>query len=209
MLIENEFHVDLPFAEAWKVMSELERIAPCMPGAELTGVEDGTYQGVVKVKVGSITTQYRGSAHVADADESAGRIVVDAQGHETRGQGRAKATVTAVLVPDGDGTAVAVSTDLQISGRVAQFGRGVLQDVSTKLLEQFIERLQAEFGSSDARGATDMAATVLPAASHDRDREPVDLLALGRGPVLRRAAPVAIALALVVLLVILRRRRRS
>ena len=143
MELSNEFTVDVPVKEAWVLLTDVERIAPCMPGAQLTEVEGDEYRGVVKVKVGPITAQYKGQATFVDRDEATHVAVLRAEGRETRGQGHAAATITAALVADGDGTAVSVVTDLTVTGRVAQFGRGVLAEVSAKLLDQFVESLEA------------------------------------------------------------------
>ncbi|MBW3663903.1 MAG: SRPBCC family protein [Actinobacteria bacterium] len=222
MLIENSFHVALPIDEAWAVLSDLPRIAPCMPGAELTEVDGDDHHGIVKVKVGSINTQYRGTATIQQADAAAHRLVVEARGHETRGQGRANATITAELTPEGDGTTVAVVTELQISGRVAQFGRGVLQDVSSKLVEQFVDELQQEVAGAPQAAPSDTATTEEPAdATADSTpisrspapiparapAEPVDLLALGGSSVVRRAAPLVAGLAALIAVIVLLRRR--
>jgi carbon monoxide dehydrogenase subunit G len=143
MELTNEFRVAVPQHEAWTLLTDVERIAPCMPGAELQEIEGDDYRGVVKVKVGPITAQYKGKASFIEQDEAAGRAVLRAEGRDTRGQGNANATITALLVPDGDGTRVTVTTDLTVTGRVAQFGRGVLADVSSKLLNQFVDCLEA------------------------------------------------------------------
>lgn len=142
MDLTNDFRVALPVEQAWAVLTDLERIAPCMPGAQLQEVEGDLYRGIVKIKVGPITAQYKGQATFVDRDEATRVAVLRAEGRETRGQGHAAATITATLVADGDGTAVSVVTDLTVTGRVAQFGRGVLADVSAKLLDQFVESLE-------------------------------------------------------------------
>src|SRR5207248_1989319 len=141
MDLTNEFRVPLPVDDAWTVLTDLERIAPCMPGTTLEGVEGDEYTGTVKVKVGPITAQYRGKARFLEQDQSEHRAVLRAEGRETRGQGNAAATITATVTPDGDGSAVKVVTDLTISGKVAQFGRGVLADVSARLMGQFVDCL--------------------------------------------------------------------
>jgi len=141
MNIQDEFRVGVPVEEAWSVLLDVERIAPCMPGAQLQEVEGDEYRGIVKVKVGPITAQYKGAARIVEADEAARRIVIKAEGRDTRGQGNASATVTAALAPDGDGTRVSIDTDLNVTGKVAQFGRGVMADVSSKLLGQFVSCL--------------------------------------------------------------------
>ncbi|MHB1486398.1 MAG: SRPBCC family protein [Acidimicrobiales bacterium] len=151
MELTNEFAVPVPFERAWAVLTDVELIAPCLPGAQLTEVEGNEYRGVVKIKVGPITAQYKGTAHFEEMDVEAGRVVLVAKGRDTRGQGNADATVTATLHPAGDSTRVEVVTDLAISGKVAQFGRGVLADVSAKLLGQFVESLESSvLASHDA-----------------------------------------------------------
>ncbi len=142
MELHNEFTVRTPVEEAWRILTDLERIAPCMPGARLTEVEGDDYRGSVKVKVGPITAEYRGVARFLEQDEEARRAVLRAEGRDTRGQGNANATITATLVAEGSATKVTVETDLAITGRVAQFGRGVLADVSGKLLGQFVDCLE-------------------------------------------------------------------
>ncbi|MGA2474622.1 MAG: SRPBCC family protein, partial [Acidimicrobiales bacterium] len=136
MELTNEFEVAVPIQVAWAVLTDAERIAPCLPGAELREVEGDEYRGVVKVKVGPITASYQGTARFTELDESGHRAVLRAEGRETRGQGNATAEITASMMPSGSGTKVSVLTDLSITGKVAQFGRGVLADVSTKLLGQ-------------------------------------------------------------------------
>lgn len=159
MDLNNEFEVAVPVDEAWKVLTDLERIAPCMPGAELQEVEGDQYRGVVKVKVGPITTSYRGVARFEELDQAAHRALLKAEGRETRGQGNATALITASLSPAGSGTKVVVATDLAITGKVAQFGRGVLAEVSAKLLDQFVHNLEttvlAQEPESPPRGAAE------------------------------------------------------
>lgn len=153
MELTHEFRVGVPVEEAWSVLTDVERIAPCLPGAQLQEVEGDEYRGVVKVKVGPITAQYKGAARFVDQDRDGGRVVLLAEGRDTRGQGNAKATITATLQRDGDGTAVSVVTDLTVTGKVAQFGRGVLHDVSAKLLDQFVASLEADVLSGQAPSA--------------------------------------------------------
>ncbi len=152
MDLTNEFRVGVPVEEAWKVLTDVERIAPCMPGAQLQEIEGDEYRGVVKVKVGPITAQYKGAARFVERDEAGHRAVLRAEGRETRGQGNANATITALLEPDGDGTKISVTTDLTITGRVAQFGRGVLADVSAKLLGQFADCLESKLLAGEESG---------------------------------------------------------
>ncbi len=157
MELTNEFRVGVPVDQAWEVLTDLERVAPCMPGAELQEVEGDEHRGVVKVKVGPITTQYRGKARFVELDRPGGQAVLLAEGRETRGQGSAKATIHARLRPEGDATSVSLQTDLSITGRVAQFGRGVLSEVSAKLLEEFVSNLETTVlgGGATAAPATD------------------------------------------------------
>jgi carbon monoxide dehydrogenase subunit G len=167
MELKNEFTVDVPVDEAWAVLTDLERIAPCMPGAALEEVEGDEYRGVVKVKVGPVTAQYQGKASFLERDQPGHRAVLRAEGRETRGQGNASATITAALEPAGSGTRVSVVTDLSITGRVAQMGRGVLADVSNKLLGQFVQSLESTVlagaqgsGSPAPTGASEPASSV-------------------------------------------------
>ena len=148
--LSNEFRVGVSVPETWKVLTDVERIAPMLPGAQLQEVEGDEYRGVVKVKVGPITAQYKGTAIFVEQDEAAGKMVLKASGRDTRGQGNASALITATMVPDGDGTKVNVLTDLTITGKVAQFGRGVLADVSAKLIGQFVDSLEADLANSGA-----------------------------------------------------------
>jgi carbon monoxide dehydrogenase subunit G len=150
--LTNDFRVGVPVEEAWTVLTDVERIAPCMPGAQLQEIEGDEYRGIVKVKVGPISAQYKGAARFIERDETAHRAVLRAEGRDTRGQGNANATITAELEPDGDGTKVTVVTDLTITGRVAQFGRGVLADVSSKLLGQFVTCLETTLLAGSSAG---------------------------------------------------------
>src|SRR5687768_10913732 len=142
MELTNDFRVALPVERAWAVLTDVERIAPCLPGAQLQEIEGDEYRGVVKVKVGPITAQYKGKASFIEQDGDAHRAVLRAEGRETAGKGNANATITATLEPAAGGTRVLVVTDLTVTGKVAQFGRGVLADVSAKLLDQFVDCLE-------------------------------------------------------------------
>jgi carbon monoxide dehydrogenase subunit G len=212
MELTNEFRVPVPVDEAWGVLTDIERIAPCMPGAQLEDVTGDEYRGVVKVKVGPITAQYKGVARFLERDDAAHRAVLKAEGRETRGQGNANATVTAQLAADGDGTTVSVVTDLTVTGRVAQFGRGVMVDVSSKLLTQFAECLEQELSDGEA-AAGDGTGTATPQAaerSKTTEAEPVDLLEAAGAPVARRVVPIAAIVIAVLWLtrIFVRRRRR-
>ena len=175
MRIDNSFAVGLPVDDAWKVLLDIERIAPCIPGAELEEVTDDEYRGVVKVKLGAITAQYAGAVSFSEIDEAARRVVLRAQGTETKGQGKAAATVTASLRPAGDDrTQVSVETDLTISGRIAQFGRGVLADVSAKLLGEFARCLEHRVVATGQAAAAEAAP---PPASPVAPPMPVEIVA--------------------------------
>jgi carbon monoxide dehydrogenase subunit G len=151
MKLDNEFTVGVPIGQAWGVLTDLELIAPCMPGAQLTGVTDGVYTGKVKIKVGPITAEYAGTAQFAEKDDDAYRAVIDARGRDSRGNGNASARISAQLRPTGTNTLVNVTTDLTIAGRIAQFGSGMIKEVSAKLLGQFVECLEGRLGG-DASG---------------------------------------------------------
>jgi carbon monoxide dehydrogenase subunit G len=215
MELKNSFTVPTSLEEAWAVLTDVERIAPCLPGAELTEVEGEEYRGTVKVKVGPITAQYRGTARFAERDEAAHRAVLEAKGRDTRGQGNAEAKVSAELSDAGEGrTRVDLVTDLTVTGKVAQFGRGVLADVSNKLLSQFVDNLEREVLGlgQPAAGAPERPsgeeAPTGPRRIESRPAEPVDLLETAGPSVAKRVAPVAGgALLLLVVLWLLRRAR--
>jgi carbon monoxide dehydrogenase subunit G len=143
MELVNDFTVNAPIGETWATLTDLEKIAPCMPGAQLTEIEGETYRGLVKVKVGPITAQFKGQAHFLERDEDAHRAALKAEGRDTGGKGNASAVITAQLVSvTAASTKVTVTSDLTITGKVAQFGRGALADVSDKLLKQFVHNLE-------------------------------------------------------------------
>jgi carbon monoxide dehydrogenase subunit G len=171
MELVNDFTVNVPVNEAWATLTDVERIAPCLPGAQLQEVEGDVYRGVVKVKVGPILAQFKGQATFVEKDDSNHRAVLKAEGRDTSGKGNASALITAKLEAEGDrATKVTVSTDLTITGRVAQFGRGALADVSTKLLGQFVTQLEStvlnEQSPPSGNGSTSASpsATTAPAS---------------------------------------------
>jgi carbon monoxide dehydrogenase subunit G len=166
MKLENSFTVPVPVDQAWAVLQDVERIAPCMPGATLDSVEGDSFTGRVKVKVGPIMLTYSGKASFLDKDQSAHSMTIEASGKETRGSGTAKATVQASMQADGDSTKVLLTTDLAVTGKPAQFGRGVMADVSGKLINQFASCLAEEVGSgSAAQPVASGAPAETPAAS--------------------------------------------
>lgn len=172
MELTNEFEVPVAVAEAWKVLTDVERIAPCLPGAQLQEVEGDEYRGTVKVKVGPITASYKGTARFEELDASSHKAVLKAQGRESRGQGNASATITATLEELGEGrTKVGVVTELDITGKVAQFGRGVLGDVSESLLAQFAKNLETTVLSPFA-AAPEAPAASTAAKGEETDRAP-------------------------------------
>ena len=226
MQFQDSFRVSRPLDETWSTLLDVERIAPCLPGAELREVEGDEYRGVVKVKVGPITAQYQGTATLADVDEGDRRIRIDATGRDTRGQGNAKAAITVTMAADGDGTQVDIETDLTITGKVAQFARGgVLQEVSEKLLGQFAANLERDVlgaatlvdatGGNGSGGATEPTASApaAPATGGTRQissapAEPVDLFEIAGGSVLRRLLPVLAGVVVFTVLIMLVRRSR-
>ena len=158
MKINNEFTVGVPVEEAWNTMLNLERIAPCLPGAAIQGSEGDEYQGTMKVKIGPITANYKGTAKFEETDEENRRAVLKATGRDARGQGTASATIVSTLQEEGDDTRVRVETDMKLTGRAAQFGRGIAQDVATKMLAQFADCLEREIsGGGAAREAASAA----------------------------------------------------
>lgn len=143
MELLNDFTVNVPIEEAWVTLTDVERIAPCLPGAQLEEIEGDVYRGKVKVKVGPILAQFKGQATFVEKDDVGHKAVLKAEGRETGGKGNASALITAYLVEESPTTTkVTVKTDLTITGKVAQFGRGALADVSVKLLNQFVEQLE-------------------------------------------------------------------
>jgi carbon monoxide dehydrogenase subunit G len=142
--LDNAFHVPVQVKEAWDILLDVPRIAPCLPGTVLDGEDGGTYTGRVKIKIGSITASYKGEAAVTVTDAAAHTALITASGREQRGSGRASAQVEMRLVPVEDGTRVEVATELSITGKAAQFGRGILADVSARLIDQFAANLAKE-----------------------------------------------------------------
>jgi carbon monoxide dehydrogenase subunit G len=167
MQLEHQFRVPVPVAQAWDVLLDVERIAPCMPGATVESFDGETIVGRVKVKVGPIQVTYSGTARFTDKDEAARRAVIEASAKEARGSGTATATITAQLQDDGgSATNVTVTTDLAITGKPAQFGRGVMEEVGNKLLGRFADCLADTLGSGDATdSSTEVAAEPAPAAA--------------------------------------------
>lgn len=153
--LENTFRVHLPAQEAWDLLTDLPRVAECMPGAHLDQVVDGEYRGGLATKIGPINARYRGSASFLEHDEVARKAVITARGREDKGSGSASATLTLALHPeDGTSTNVQVLTDLAISGRAAQFGRSLLAEVSTAMIDEFVKRLETMASANESGGPT-------------------------------------------------------
>jgi uncharacterized protein len=201
MRLDNEFTVPVPIEQAWSVLTDLELIAPCMPGAQLTGVSDGVYTGKVKIKVGPVTAEYTGTAQFTEKDEAGYRAVIDARGRDSRGQGNANAVISAELRSEGTGTVVSVGTDLAIAGRIAQFGSGMIAEVSARLLGQFVDCLEGKLGEApqpakdelaSPAGLTDAATLPGPAGLTGTATPPGP--ASSAGPVTMAAGPEPAAL---------------
>jgi carbon monoxide dehydrogenase subunit G len=232
--LSNSFTVEVGPDRAWEVLTDVPAIAPCLPGAQLQEVDGEEYKGIVKVKVGPIVAQYRGAATFVEKDAEARRIVLRAEGRETRGQGNASATITARLQPAGDRTEVVVDTDLTVTGKVAQFGRGVMADVSAKLMDQFAENLartvlaegaatgdtaapeEQAAGTGTASGTASGTGTAAgtdaerpPVVPQGPEPEPSDLLGTAGVPAAQRIIPplVAAVVALLLIRFLVRRRR--
>ena len=226
MELNDSFEVAHPIGAVWEVITDVERIAPCLPGAQLTGSDGDVHEGLVKVKVGPITSQYTGKASFTERDDDAYRLLMSASGRDTRGAGNASAEITVTLeAVTESSTNVSVHTDLTITGKVAQFGRGVLADVSRKLMGQFADNLAelvaADVASGDSPEVSDAEAAADDAGQEDEPQaaapepaapsapepaaevEAVDLLEVAGAPVLKRLVPVILAIILIVIVVIL------
>ena len=212
MDLNHQFTVNVPIAESWVILTDLERIAPCLPGAQLTEVEGDTYRGQVKIKVGPILAQFKGQASFVSRDDVAHKATLKGEGRDTTGKGNASALITAELTSvSPTSTTCTVHTDLTISGKVAQFGRGALADVSDKLLAQFSENLNQLITSAPSTSTPTTAAaapteTAAPAPSeqpairmiNSPEVAPLDLLGTAGAPILKRAIPALIAVVAVV-----------
>ena len=222
MKLDHQFTVPAPLDEVWKAVIDPERVAPCMPGATLTKVEGDAFSGTVKVKMGPISLLYKGSGEFQEKDESAGKVVIKASGKDSRGSGTAAATVTLTLTADGESTHGAVVTDLAITGKPAQFGRGLISEVGGKILDAFVECLSSKLASSVEPESPPEPAVVAPASTENTrkprlesvkpapEAEAIDLFDYAGSSVVRRLAPIiaGAAAALVVLAIVRALRRR-
>jgi carbon monoxide dehydrogenase subunit G len=214
--LNHEFIVNVPVNDAWLILTDLERIAPCLPGAQLTEVEGDIYRGQVKIKVGPIVAQFKGQASFVTRDDLAHTAMLKGEGRDTTGKGAASAIITAQLTSvTPTSTKCTVVTNLTISGKVAQFGRGALADVSDKLLAQFSENLNQLITSAPATPSAPAASTAPAAAApaatevaasspeirkiESAEVAPLDLLGTAGVPILKRAIPVVVALIAVVI----------
>ncbi|MGA1480716.1 MAG: SRPBCC family protein [Candidatus Nanopelagicales bacterium] len=218
MDLQNSFVVPADIDTAWRTLLDVEAIAPCMPGATLGSVDGDNFTGSVKVKLGPVNMTYGGKANFVEKDEANHRAVIAGTGKETRGSGTASALVTTQLVAEGpDRTRVDVTTDLTVTGKPAQFGRGVMQDVAGRIIDQFSANLAAVIAASGAQAAAAASAaasgepapvppapTPLPQAA-----DSIDLLGTAGAPVLKRAIPAVLAIVAVVGIIWLIARRRG
>lgn len=228
MKIEHEFTVDAPIDVAWTLLTDIPAIAVCMPGATLTGVDPGddgaeVYRGKVKVKIGPVVSEYKGTASFISKDEDSRQAVIDAKGRDSRGAGNAAATIKLGMRSNGEQTRVSVDTELKISGKIAQFGSSMIREVSEKLLGQFVDCLEGKLRPADVSEDV-VAEEVLPEVPvaeqplHQpldqpvpvpvtAEAEPLDLLDLAGSAAAKRAVPIVVAvLAAVAIIVYIRRR---
>jgi carbon monoxide dehydrogenase subunit G len=224
MKLENEFTVHAPVEQAWQVLLDVERVAPCLPGAAIEGTDGDAHKGTMTIKIGPITTRYSGTVKIEQADETARRAVMRAQARDSRGKGTAAATITSTMEEVEGGTRVHVETDLRVTGPAAQFGRGVMQDVSAKLMGRFADCLAEEMAGAGAAAvsppdavsarpepppgpAGDSAEAAARAPEPRRSEEVLDLGEASRAALLKRVAPVAAVMALLIVWLGIRRRR--
>jgi carbon monoxide dehydrogenase subunit G len=205
MDLNHEFTVNVPVAEAWAILTDLERIAPCLPGAQLTEVEGDTYRGQVKIKVGPILAQFKGQASFMSRDDVAHKASLKGEGRDTTGKGNASAIITAELTSvTPTSTKCTVHTDLSISGKVAQFGRGALADVSDKLLAQFSENLNQLISAAPAPAPVVAESSPAPSAQptirkiDGPEVAPLNLLDTAGSTIAKRAIPALIGIAVLV-----------
>lgn len=202
----NEFMVPADIETAWTILTDLERVAPCLPGATLESVDGDVYTGHVKVRVGPISVAYRGQARLLDVDPQARTARIDASGSETKGAGTAAADVRAALTEQADGTLVRVTTDIALTGKPAQFGSGVMSEVGTKIIDTFASNLEGLVREVAAPGAVQEVAGS-PASRGPAAAKELDLLEFAGAATLKRVLPVA-GLAVVVAALIWYLRRR-
>lgn len=219
MQLDNEFRVNAPIERAWEVLTDIPAITPCLPGAALSDHDGNEYRGSVKIKVGPVKAEYSGKAIFAVVDEANRHIEIAADGSDKRGSGNASASITADMRADGDQTVVTINTDLKVAGKVAQFGKGMIAEVSGKLIDQFVLCIEQELlgdkviddvaaASADTADSTESSGeTTRLKAVPEREVEALDLMDLAGDSVYKRLAPAGIAAGVLLLLVLLFRRR--
>jgi len=225
MKLNNEFRVSVPIEQAWEVLTDIPAITPCLPGAALTDHDGNEYRGTVKIKVGPVTAKYAGKAVFAVVDEENRHIEIAADGRDSKGSGNASASITAGMHADGDETVVTIKTDLKVAGKVAQFGKGMIAEVSGKLIDQFVTCIEQELlgdgivdevaaasaeTGDDPSAAPAAAALTAPSSSEtaaDDEVEALDLMALASDSMGKRLAPVGAAVAVLLVLLLLFRRK--
>jgi carbon monoxide dehydrogenase subunit G len=203
MDLKHEFTVEKPIDEAWNILTNVELIAPCLPGAQLEEVEGDTYRGMVKVKVGPISAAFKGQASFVERDDANYRAVLKGEGRDTGGKGNASANITAAMTAvSPTSTKVDVTTDLTITGKVAQFGRGAMADISDKLLGQFVENLNELIAQQPEIAAESPAASTEGVRKIDGpEAQPLNLVGAAGLPILKRAIPVVVIVAVVIWLI--------
>jgi uncharacterized protein len=219
MDLNHAFTVEVPVEDAWRILTDVERIAPCLPGAQLQEIEGDIYRGAVKVKVGPIQAQFKGQASFVEFDDVAHKVVLKGEGRDIGGKGNASALITAELTSlTATSTSVTVNTDLSVTGKVAQFGRGAMADISDKLLAQFVVNLNEMIAASDSAPAAPAPVAEAPAAAtattpeapaesaqptvrkiDGPEAEALDLLSISRGVIVKRALPVVVVVAAIVI----------
>ena len=209
MDLNHQFTVAVPVEDAWRILTDVERIAPCLHGAQLLEIEGDTYRGVVKVKVGPIQAQFKGQANFIERDDVAHKVVLKGEGRDTTGKGNAAAVITAEMTAvDATSTSVTVNTDLSVTGKVAQFGRGAMADISDKLLAQFVVNLNALIAEQPATSAPVPAAASAPTEGvrtiESAEVAPLDLLSAAGSPILKRALPVVVVVVAVLVWLVVR-----
>jgi carbon monoxide dehydrogenase subunit G len=219
MIISNEFTLSVPVDKAWALLSDMEQVIPLMPGASLLGHEGDDYLGKVKVKVGPVTSEFSGKAHFLEKDDSNHRALIDGRAKDSRGGGNAAAVITLQAQEAGDATRVTVDTDLKIVGKLAQFGSGMLQQVSEKLLAQFVDQLEAKLSGGPTASAANAAseppapssqpsaAATAPRMAPAPEPEALDLLELAGGTAMTKYAAGGGGVLLLMLLAFLMGRR--
>lgn len=209
MDLNHQFTVAVPVEDAWLILTDVERIAPCLPGAQLQEIEGDTYRGIVKVKVGPIQAQFKGQANFIERDDAAHKVVLKGEGRDTTGKGNASAIITAEMTAvDASNTAVTVNTDLSVTGKVAQFGRGAMADISDKLLAQFVVNLNALIAEQPAEATAPAPAEQAPTEGvrtiESAEVAPLDLLSAAGSPILKRAVPVVVVVVAVLVWLVVR-----